>query len=256
MRKIPVLLSLTTILIMFITVYPSRGQSDEQLTLSLGRNFGYSSGTGKIQGTFTMKVTAPEGIEYVIFQIDGEEIGSRETPPFELRFQTDDYPLGIHTLTAIGFSQDGGEVSSNQVQIEFVSAETGWRSVTSILFPLFGIIFAGILLSYIIPNLFRRRSKGELPLGAPRSYGLLGGAICPKCARPFSRHIWGLNLGVGKYDRCPHCGKWSLVRRALSEDLRVAELNELEMINTRMPQTPSEEEILRKELDDTRYDDL
>ena len=150
MKKIIILFTISSILISLLTVFPSRGQSDEQLTLSLRRNFGYSSGTGKIQGTFTMKVTAPEGIEYVIFQIDGEEIGSKESRPFELRFQTDDYPLGIHTLSAIGFSQDGGEFSSNQVRVEFVTAETGWSSVTKILFPLLGVIFGGIFLSYII----------------------------------------------------------------------------------------------------------
>lgn len=256
MKKTPVLLFLATILILFLTVFPSWGQSEEELTLSLRRNFGYSSGTGKIQGTFTIKATAPEGIDYVIFQIDGDEIGSSETPPYEFRFRTDDYPLGIHTLSAIGFNQHGDEFSSNQVKVEFVSAETGWRSATSILFPLLGVIFGGILLSYIIPNLYSRRSKSEIPLGAPRSYGLLGGAVCPKCGRPFARHIWGFNLGVGKYDRCPHCGKWSLVRRAFPEELRAAELNELDLVNHRELNSPSEEENLLKELDDTRYDDF
>ena len=64
--------------------------------------------------------------------------------------------------------------------------------------------------------------KRALP-GQPRNYGLLGGAVCPKCGYPFPRHFWGLNLGVGKLDRCESCGKWSVVTRASADQLAAAE---------------------------------
>lgn len=256
MRKILFLICLFLVLTSSIAASPSLAQSDQKLTLSLRRNFGYSSGTGKIQGTFTLEADGPDNIESVVFQIDGEEIGAKDVRPFELRFRTDDYPLGIHTISAIGFNLDGGEIPSNQLRVEFVSAKEGWNSVINILVPLLAIIFGGLLLSYIIPSLVDRRSKIDFPLGAPRSYGLWGGAVCPKCNRPFSRHIWGLNLGAGKYDRCPHCGKWSLVKRAIPEELRAAELAELQMISNQETPATSEEEKLRKALEDTRYHDL
>ena len=257
MKKKPIQICLILLLVSSIIVFPTWAQSNGELTLSLRRNFGYSSGTGKIQGTFSMKVAGPEGIDRVAFLIDDEVIGDVDTPPFELRFQTGDYDLGVHTLTAIGFTQDGSELFSNQIRVEFVSAEEGWKSALIILIPILAIVFGGILFSYIISTFVGRRSKSDTPLGAPRNYGLWGGAICPKCGRPFGRHIWGLNLGAGKFDRCPHCGKWSLVQRAFPEELRAAEVAELEMIGDR-DQAPviSEEEKLRKELDDSRYRDL
>lgn len=256
MKKIPFLIFLFLVPGFLIAMSPFLAQSDPKLTLSLKRNFGYSSGTGKIQGTFTLKVDGPENIEHVVFQIDGEEIGAKDVRPFELRFRTDDYTLGIHTFTAIGFSVDGSEFHSNQIRVEFVSAKEGWNSVLNILVPLLAIIFGGLLLSYIIPNMIGRRSKSEILLGTPNSYGLWGGAICPKCDRPFSRHFWGLNLGAGKYDRCPHCGKWSLVRRAFPEELKAAELAELQMKSNQALPPASVEEKLRSDLDDTRYHDL
>jgi hypothetical protein len=47
-----------------------------------------------------------------------------------------------------------------------------------------------------------------------------------------------------------------LVRRAFPEELRAAELNELDLVNHMELHSPSEEEKLLKELDDTRYDDF
>lgn len=256
MRKPASLLFVLLLLTSLIAATSTLAQSDQKLTLSLSRNFGYSSGTGKIQGTFTLKVDSRENIDRVVFQIDGENIGVKDEPPFEFRFQTDDYPLGIHTLAAIGSNLDGEEIPSNHIQVEFVSTKEGWNSVTTILVPLLAVIFGGIILSYIVPNLFGRRSKSDVPLGERRSYSVWGGTVCPKCGRPFSRHIWGLNLGVGKYDRCPHCGKWSLVMRATPEELRTAELAELQMNNNKAMPNTSDEEKLLKDLDDTRYQDL
>jgi len=62
---------------------------------------------------------------------------------------------------------------------------------------------------------------------------------------------------VGKYDRCPYCGKWSLVRHASIETLRAAEAAELaEARGTVEFSTETQEEELRKQLDDSRYRDL
>jgi DNA-directed RNA polymerase subunit RPC12/RpoP len=112
------------------------------------------------------------------------------------------------------------------------------------------------LISFLIPTVFRRGKTTSLPPGAPRNYGIIGGTICPKCGRPFGMHIWGLNMLVGKLDRCPYCGKWSLVRYVGREALREAEAAELEAPKE-APSIPSagEEENLKKELDNSRYID-
>lgn len=56
----------------------------------------------------------------------------------------------------------------------------------------------------------------------------------------------------GQLDRCPYCGKWSVVRSLPLAQLRQAEQAELEQARGQIPEI-SEEERLKKELDDSRY---
>jgi len=122
--------------------------------------------------------------------------------------------------------------------------------------PLLAVIVGLTVISFVIPTLFRRGKS--TPLGAQRNYGLTGGAICPKCQRPFVLNFMSLNLLIGKLDRCPHCGKWSLVHRTPIEMLRVAEQAELAQAqgNQAGVEGLSEEEKLKKALDDSRYQDV
>ncbi len=64
--------------------------------------------------------------------------------------------------------------------------------------------------------------------------------------------VLGLNLVGGKFQRCPYCGKWSVFRRVPLEKLRAAEQAEVEPAAGQVP-AASEEERLRKELDDSKY---
>jgi len=222
-KTIKKLLFISTIFALICTwfISPAQAQSTNELTLRLSRDFGYSSGTGKIQGTFSLRASGPDNLARVEFYIDGELMGIDEEPPFKLQFNTGSYPLGVHTLSAIGYTAAGDVLQSNEHRREFVDPAEGWQTVGKIVIPIFGI------------------------------------AICPKCQRPFPLHIYGMNLGIGKYDRCPHCGKWSLVRRQRLSELRAAEASELASAESDQPQPPlSEEERLRKELDDSRYLDL
>jgi len=241
-----------------LSIYlPGWAQEQEEFRLSLRRDFGYSSGTGRIQGSFSAIVEGPDNLDRVIFLIDGQEMGEITQPPFELKFHTGDYPLGVHTLSARGYTADGKELVSNEQRREFVPAEEGLETAGKIVIPLVGVVILVMLLSYVLPSVLGRKKGSHLPLGAPRSYGLLGGAICPKCGRPFGMHIWGLNLVAGKLDRCPHCGRWSLVRRAWPDALRTAEEAELQQVQPGEPgQSTSDEDDLRKELDDSRYQNL
>jgi Zn ribbon nucleic-acid-binding protein len=102
-------------------------------------------------------------------------------------------------------------------------------------------------------QLFIARRAGPTPLGAKRNYGWLGGAICPKCGRPFPIHLWGLNTVSGKFDRCDHCGQWSRARRASPEALTAAEAAEAAPSSAPSPASITAEERLRQQLDDTRY---
>jgi hypothetical protein len=62
---------------------------------------------------------------------------------------------------------------------------------------------------------------------------------------------------IGKFDRCPYCGKWSLVRRASQAQLQEAEAAELREAGEgiTLPEA-SPEEKLRKDMENSRYQDL
>ncbi len=259
--KITAILLITGLWILFISQM-ARAQDQGALTLSLRRNFGYSSGTGKIQGNFTAIVKGPDDLVRVVFLIDGEEEASEthegtSQRQFEMQFNTGDYPLGTHTLSAVGYTADGRVLQSSEQHREFVPAEEGWQAAGKIAIPIISVVFVIMLLSFVLPVVLGRGRRRQVPLGAPRSYGVLGGAICPKCGRPFGVHIWGFNLPTGKLDRCPHCGRWSIVRRANREALHAAEAAELEVAGSNAPpETASPDESIHKELDDSRYRDL
>jgi hypothetical protein len=243
------------LLILFLISTPKARFQEEQLQISMRRNWGYSSGTGKVQGTFTITASGPDSLSRVVFNLDDQILGEVNSPPFELRFETDDYPFGVHRLSAVGSTETGKEIVSNTIQVEFVPAREGWQVAGNIILPIVVVVLGAILLMVIVPFVFSRGKKEQLPPGAPRNYGYYGGAICPKCSRPFSRHIYGLNLGLHKFDRCPYCGKWSLVRRASPEELAAAESAELSSSQEGIFQPEiSEGEALLKDLEDSRFD--
>ena len=237
--------------------FAASAQDEAPLALSLSRDFGYSSGTGKIQGRFSMKADGPDDLARVTFFIDGQPMGEDSSPPFRLQFETDSYPLGVHTLSAVGTTSDGRELVSNEQKREFVSASSGWEAAGQILLPILLVVGLAIGAAFLAPLLLHRGKKVSLAPGASRSYSPFGGTICPKCQRPFGMHLYGLNIVVGKFDRCPYCGKWSIVRHMPMAMLQTAEAAELERAATSVqaPQA-SDEERLAKDLENSRYQDL
>jgi hypothetical protein len=224
----------------------------ETLNLGLSRDFGYGGLGGDIQGTFSMKASGPSTLERVDFYIDDAQIGEVTQPPFHLQFVTDNYPLGAHSLYAIGYTSDGNRLQSQKIGVNFVSASEGTQAALRIVIPILVIVFGAMLLAAIVPLLAGRKTARLAP-GAPRQY-TLGGAICPKCGRPFGIHLYGLRLLGNKLDRCPYCGKWSLVRYASTEQLRTAEQAEVQAAQAQVPEASAEEK-LKKELDDSKYQD-
>jgi hypothetical protein len=247
MKKLRVsfLLALTVSL---LAVSVALAQS-EGLTLKMSRDWGYGGFNGDIQGLFSMHVTGPETLVKVDFYIDETKIGEDTEAPFALQFTTDTYDLGVHTMSAVGFTSDGQELSSNSITAKFVPEQ----EVGKFLIPVFGVVLIAILGSTLIPFLATRNKKPvQLPLGEERSYGVGGGGICPKCKRPFALPLFSMNMGLSKYARCPYCGKWSAVRIQSIAILREAEKAELTWAHAEVQQV-SEEEKLSKELDDSKY---
>ncbi len=248
MKKIQIALLIAT-LVSLLAVTAAYAQTAE-LTLRMSRDFGYGGFNNDIQGLFSMKVTGPADLARVVFYIDSTAIGEVTQAPFNLQFNTDNYPLGQHELYAVGYSSNGQQYQSNVIISNFVPASEGTKAVI----PILVVVFGAILLSFIVPLLMGRGKTQNLPFGAERKYGL-GGGICPKCRRPFALPLFSLNLGLSKLARCPYCGKWSAVRIQSLAKLREAEQAELEWGRADVVEE-TEEEKLRKSLNDSKYQGL
>lgn len=225
-------------------------QEATELSLSLSRDFGAGFGTS-IQGTFSFRVSGPDDLASVTFYIDEQVVGEDSEAPFRLQFKTENYPLGVHTLHATGVTQNGRELTSNALTRNFISSSSAGRTTLYIIIPIVAISIGGLLLSSWIANRGRKSNGGS----GVNVHGPFGGTICPKCNKPFARHIWGLNLIVGKYDRCPHCGRWSLVRALPPDvlDTAVAAMQETEATE-KQSHGDNDETRWRKRLDDSKFD--
>ena len=257
MKKVVIFITMLFILLT-ITAGAVHAQSTGELKLGLSRDWGYSGFSNDIQGLFTMKISnAPSDLARVVFFIDATNIGEVTQSPFSLQFNTDSYPLGTHTINAVGYMGDGSQIASNLIKVQFVSAGSGTKSIGLIIGAIVGILIIVAVISIGVPMIFDKGKMASLPLGEPRKYGIGGGAICPKCGRPHPIRLWWINLGLNKIDRCPFCGKWSYVRTRSREELLAAEKAELAQVHPEAVFTgETEADKLKKEIDDSRFQNM
>ena len=239
---------LVVLSLMLVTVTSvSAAQDGNGLQLRLIRNFGYG-GFGQIQGRFTLKVQEyPEGLKEVEFYVDGVQVATINEAPFEFRFHTSEFEDGLRVLSAVGVLADGSRIDSNRISKEFLSSEQAWSETEGMLVPL--LIIVGVLtLAGVAVPLIASNNK-DFVLG---KYGPAGGVVCPRCALPFSRSLISPNLAVGKLVRCPHCGKISILPRALPDALLEAE----ERYQLKDGTTPIQAgDDLLKQIEDSRFED-
>ncbi|MCS7038771.1 MAG: Ig-like domain-containing protein [Caldilineales bacterium] len=234
---------LGALLFMVLLSTPGWGQ-EPTLQLSLRRDWGYGGLAGRIEGLFSLRVEAPPEVVRVQFFLDDQLIGEDTEPPFRYQFRTGDYPLGPHRLTAVGFTADGRQLQANVLERTFVSPSEGWQTAWKIVGPLLALSALFVLLSVWV-----ERRRGYRP---GRGYGLAGGAVCPRCGRPFARHWWAPNLGLHKFDRCPHCGAWSIVAAASAQELAAAERR---WATPTAAEPAGADDEWRRRLEESRYQD-
>lgn len=246
----------TTILVILLTAIPASAFQTSEVRLNVQRRFGFSSGS-QIRGTFALDVTTSIPIVSVKYILDDKVIAEVTQPPFTHVFQTTSYEIGWHSLSATVQTADNRTLQTEIRRFEFVSAETEGQAVTGIVIPLLVVVVLITVLGSVITMSGRKKGQGQLPPGAPRDYGVLGGAICPKCHRPYPRHLWGINLVIGKLDRCEHCGKWSIAHRATAQELAQAEADELKLAQSDSAiKTEKQADQTNQLLDDSKYQDL
>ena len=254
-RCLPLILALAAALLVALPV----AAQTAALNLRVSKTFGFNNGS-QIQGNFRLEASGPANLASVTFTLDGEPLGQVSAAPFTFDFNTDKYAPGWHTLSASGQTTDGQTLKAADRRYQFLSPADSQAAVTNFIVPLLTIV--GLVVGVTMGGqrffaLRGGRSRSALPLGASRNYGFSGGAICPKCQRPFPIHWWGLNALPGhKFDRCDHCGRWSLVRRASPSQLAQAEAAELQYAQPTAPQHDlSPEEKLKRDVDASRFDE-
>jgi len=218
---------------------------DEALSLRLRRTFGYSWG-GDIQGSFVMIVDGPQDLVQVTFYVDEVVLVIVAAEPFEARLHTGDFPLGPHRLWAEGQDATDATMRSNTIAVDFVSSSESWQAAAGMILPLLAIVGAVLLGSSAVVAITGRSYR-------PGKYGSAGGAICRHCRLPMARHLLAPNLGIGKLERCPHCGRWSVAARATAAELEQAEARLTAEAGPVAPEL-SEEEKLRRQVDESRFE--
>ncbi len=247
-----VLFLLSLILLGQTATSPSRGQAvyaqdAPRLSLRLNRDFGSSFGT-RIAGTFSFRVDAPDEVVRVTFFIDDIQIGEDSEAPYRLQFRTSNFEIGLHTISAVGYTQAGEELISNQLRREFISSASSTNRTLWIVIPILILSLSGRYISSRIANKDRRKT-GKTTMDGP-----LGGTICPKCHKPFAIHLWSFKLVTVRGDRCPHCGKWSIVHR-MHPDLLNASLDAMETTASDTKTFPkSDDSDLQQKLDESRFE--
>lgn len=228
-----------------------------QYTLNVHKTFGFNSGS-QIRGQFSAEVVGPDPIQSVTFLLDGKPVGQAAQAPFKFDFDTSSYPVGWHDMTASVTIKAGKTFTTAARRFEFVSADQESAAMRNIMGPMLGGIAILLLLIFAVQFLiFRGQPNKVLPLGAPRNYGIRGGAICPHCHRPFPLHWYAMNMGITtKFDRCDYCGHRGLFKPVRRDELARAEAAELDMVQPgqNIP-AESEKDKLKKILDDSRFTD-
>jgi len=223
--------------------------------VSVNKEFGFNNGS-QIRGDFSIALIGDESnVASVTFLIDGQELAVVTQAPFKTKFKTQAYTDGIHELSAVVTLKDNSTLNTEPARFKFLSAQEESGAMQKIIIPLLAVIFGITALGMATQFLAGRgRPAGGPEPGTQRSYGFAGGSICPKCNRPTPRHMTGINLVVGKLDRCENCGKWSIMRAYPLDVLRAAEAAERAAGQSSSPITEkSEKDKLRDMLDDSRY---
>jgi DNA-directed RNA polymerase subunit RPC12/RpoP len=222
------------------------------LKLHVAKTWGYAWGD-EMQGLFTLTASGPPDLAQVAFLLDGETLAEADSAPFTAQINTDTYTLGAHTLGATGLTADGRLVHAPELRVTFVAADRGMQMALRIAGPILALAIGFAVITAVLSVTDRRRAAaGDRP-----SYGRWGGAICPQCRRPFALRWFGINVFTHRYERCPYCGKWSLVKPASSAALRAAEDAVFGSATDGAGSAGAEdaEAALRRALDDSRYID-
>ncbi|MDD2521864.1 MAG: hypothetical protein PHW11_03450 [Anaerolineaceae bacterium] len=243
MKKKQLWIAFLLVFCMVFAFSDAQAQDGSDLTLRLRRDWGYGSGAD-IQGNMTIYIDGDlSAAQRVVYYIDDAVMAELSEEPFRFSFTTDDYQPGVHQMRAEVSLADGTIIPVGPIVYNFLSAGESGQITSTLIGIIVVITLAGMGISWFISS----RQKG----GSTTGGGMHGLAVCNRCGKTFSRSFLGLNIVVGKFERCPHCGKWQITRRASPLEIEMAE-------NQNRPEetpevTPKPE---KDDLDDSRFVDM
>ncbi len=250
-----VIITLLLLLTLAVSFAARAQEAPAALSLGMQRTFGYG-GFNEIQGNFRISAKGPSDLVRVVYYVDAVVMGEVTQAPFQLDFVTDAYEPGVRSLRAVGYTAAGQELASNVIVTRFLSASEAQRSTVILVVGLMGAVGAVMLLSALLTNwLSRGKKRSPGMAGRSVSYGLVGGTVCSRCRKPFALQWWAPNMVLGKLQRCPHCGKWAIVRRASADELEGAQALLEDDEESRSPhlEPRTAQEQLAADLERSRY---
>lgn len=237
---------LFTLLLLLFTSSFTYAQ-EQTITIDLKRDMGYGGFNGDIQGRFSMRVNSSLPIASVTYFIDAQAMATLTEAPFHLTFTTDAYPPGWHVISAQATLEDGTQLQADDLKREFVEKGQVWDRMKTLVIPILIIVIPITLISVFVSM----RQNKNFQLGV---YGTKGGAVCKKCQLPFSRNYFSPNVGFGKLEKCPHCGKQQITRPASAAALQEAEARYTAETNPTTSTPATEEEKLKQMIENSKFD--
>jgi len=244
MRKKSLNFLLALFILLGLFTHGVYAQTEEaQWQLRLRRDWGYGMGSD-IQGQLTLSLQGDTSqVEQVTFYFNGVKAFEQTEAPFRFSFNTNQFPAVINTMRADVLTRDGKLYTTLPLSYNFLSSKDANKNTGLLVGGIIGVALLITALSFVIT------SRGQGKDG--KTGGMFGLAICKECGQTFPRSIFGMNIVVGKYERCPHCGKWQVTVPA-SE----AEIAEANWASQPEPVSISESSHERDELEESRFIDL
>lgn len=147
MRAIPkpacLILLMLTVLLPCVTV-----EAKPAINLSLYKNYGYGLGDD-MSGVWTINTETSDDVTYVEFYIDDTLQHVDSSVPYSWQFNTSNYTIGKHTITAIAYDSSS-QTEMVSIQRNFVQDHTDTVIIIVVISAIISLIIATVFALYKI----------------------------------------------------------------------------------------------------------
>jgi hypothetical protein len=225
-KLIPKTLAVFLLISMLTLVFISQVWAEPTISLSIDKTSGYNTpGNTEINGYFTVYASTSSDVERVEFYLDNVLQYNDTNSPFDWHFDTNDYALGQHNITAVAFGTSGQQISAS-LSTNIVDVPILWTTIVPIL-----LVVGSIALVLLSVWFFRKGYRSN---------------DCPKCGYSAPQQFYFIHFGLRNYlKRCPQCGKFYFCGKSYKPS---------DNDDSPPKESPSDEDRLRKDIDNSKYE--